>query len=165
MFKKVNKIKGFSLVESLVYIAILAVMTVVVISILSSTARSYNTFRLTRSINSSAITSLERMTREIKSADSISVGESTFGSHPGKLKINIGSATREFYIDSGSLKIKEDGSDKGALTRDNVFVDNLVFRSIDNGTSNAIRIEMTLSAEHNNSTTTKKFYSLAVLRN
>jgi hypothetical protein len=121
--------------------------------------------RLTRSINSSAISSLERMTREIKSADDISVAGSVFDTHPGKLVINIGSTTREFYIDTGVLKIKEDDVDKGAITRDGITVDSMVLKNLDNGTSKAIRIEMTLLGTHRNSTITKKFYSFAVLRN
>lgn len=162
---KIYKIKGFSLLESLVYIAILSVMTVLIINVLVTTARSYSTLKLARSINNSAITSLERMNREIKSANDVSVGESTFNTHPGKLKINIGSETREFYIDNGVLKIKEDGVDKGALTRDGISVDNLVFRNLNNGGVKAIRIEMTLSGAYRNTTNTKKFYSFAVLRN
>ncbi|MEK7589965.1 MAG: prepilin-type N-terminal cleavage/methylation domain-containing protein [Patescibacteria group bacterium] len=162
---KKHKTKGFSLLESLVYMAILSLMTVIIINILVSTAKAYNILRLARSINNSAITSLERMTREIKSADNISMADSTFGTHPGKLKINISADTKEFYIDNGTLKIKETGVDKGALTLDGVSVDNLVFRNLDNGTSKAVRIEMTLSGTHRNITNTKKFYSFVVLRN
>jgi type II secretory pathway pseudopilin PulG len=160
-----HKTKGFSLLESLVYIAILSVMTVMIINILVSTAHSYNMLRLARSINNSAITSLERMTREIKSADDISTADSTFDTNPGVLTINIGTETREFYIDAGVLKIKEDDVDTGALTRDDVSVDSLVFRSLNNGTSKGVRIEMTLLGTHRNSTTTKEFYSFVVLRN
>ncbi len=160
-----NKTNGFSLLESIVYIAILSVMTVMIINVLTSTANSYSTLRLARGLNNSAITSLERMTREIKSADDISVANSTFDTNPGRLTVNIGTTTREFYIDSSVLKIKENDVDKGALTRDGVSVDNLVFRNLNNGTSKAVRIEMTLSGIYKNATTTKTFYSFAVLRN
>ena len=51
-----NKTNGFSLLESIVYIAILSVMTVMIINVLTSTANSYSTLRLARGLNNSAIT-------------------------------------------------------------------------------------------------------------
>ena len=162
---KHSKKAGFSLIESLIYIAIIAIMTALIVNILLSTVKSYNSLKISRNINNSAITSLERIIREIKASDDIDVVNSVFDVNPGKLTVKNATTTSEFYLDGSVLKIKENGIDAGALTHNEVFVDNIVFSMADNGTSKGIKIEMTLSSSHQNLSKTKKFYSFGVLRN
>lgn len=157
--------RGFSLLEMLIYISILTITAVIVVDILLSTAKSYNSFKISRSINSTVSTSLERMTREIRAADDVLLIGSTFDTHPGRLTLQIASTTSEFYLDGNVLKIKEGGIDAGSLTSSKLSVDNLVFRLLDNGVSKAVRIEMTLLGTERNITKAKTFYSFAVLRN
>jgi type II secretory pathway component PulJ len=160
-----NKKLGFSLIESLIYIAILSVMAVVVVNALVIASKSYSNLKTSRNINNSVITSLERMTRAIKSADDIVGVESVFDTHPGKLVLQSNATTTEFYLSNGILRIKENTVDIGPLIQKESYIDNLVFRLFDNGISKAIRIEMTISIVYKNIIKTKKFYSTAVLRN
>lgn len=160
-----NKRSGFSLIESIIYLAILSTMVVVVVNVLLITAKSYGNLKTSRNINNSVITSFERMTRDIKSADDIVVVESVFDTHPGKLTIQSGATTTEFYLSNGILRVKENTVDTGPLTQQESSIDNLVFKLLDNGTSKAVRIEMTMSIIYKNITKTKKFYTTAVLRN
>ena len=156
---------GFSLIESLIYMAILSAMVVVVVNVLLITAKSYGNLKTSRNINNSIITSLERMTRDIKSADDIMVVDSVFDTHPGKLTLQSDTTTTEFYLSGGILRVKEDTVDTGPLTQQESSIDNLVFRLLDNGTSKAIIIEMTMSIVYKSVTKTKKFYTTVVLRN
>ena len=166
MLKKIkNKKSGFSLIESLIYIAILSTMAAIVVSTLLITARSYNGLKKSRNINNSAITSLERMTRDIKSANDIVITESAFDIHPGRLTVQSSATSTEFYLDNGALKVKENSIDTGSLTHTGVLVDSLIFKMFDNGISKAVRIEMDVSIEDRGVIKTKKFYSTAVLRN
>lgn len=160
-----NRKSGFSLIESLIYITILSVMAVVVVNALVITAKSYSNLKTSRNINNSVVTSLERMTRAIKSADDVVVIESVFDTHPGKLVLQSSATTTEFYLSSGTLRVKENTVDIGPLTQQELSIDNLVFRLLDNGTTKAVRIEMTMSIVYKNTTKTKKFYTTAVLRN
>ncbi|MDP6387975.1 MAG: type II secretion system protein [Candidatus Pacebacteria bacterium] len=160
-----SKKAGFSLIELLVYIAIIAAMMTLVINILLSSSKSYNDLKLSRNINNSAITSLERMTREIKASDYIDISNSVFDANPGRLTVKNATTTSEFYLDGNTLKVKENGIHAGALTHNEASVDNLVFRTADNGTSKGVKIEMTLSSSYRNLSKTKKFYSFGVLRN
>ena len=160
-----NKKAGFSLIESLIYIAIIAVMAVLVVNVLLMTTKSYNSLKISRDINNSALTTLERITREIKTASDIDIAQSTFYVHPGKLTVSTSSAITEFYLGNNILKIRENSVDMGSLIQQGSSVDNLVFRMLDNGTTKGIRIEMTISNTRGNLTKTKKFYSFAVLRN
>lgn len=160
-----SKKTGFSLIESLIYIAIITIMAVLVVNILLSSAKSYNNLRISRNINNSALTSLERMMREIKASDDIDTSNSVFDVSPGKLIIKNATTTLEFYLDGNVLRIKENGINAGALTHNEVSVDNLVFFATDNGTSKGVKIEITLSSSYQNFSKTKKFYSFGVLRN
>ena len=160
-----NKNRGFSLIESLIYIAILAIMTTLIVNMLIVTVRSYNNLKISRNINNSMIMSLERITRSIKSADNVLVLESTFDTHPGVLTLQAGATTTEFYLSGGTLRVKENTIDTGSLTQQNLSVDSLVFTLFDNGTSKGVRINMTVSIIYKDTVRTKDFYSFAVLRN
>ena len=60
--------------------------------------------------------------------------------------------------------LRQDSVDVGSLTRSDVTVTNLVFRLSDNGTSKAVKIEMTLESIVASTTKIKNFYGSAVLR-
>lgn len=166
MIKTFQKRKsGFSLIESLIYITILSIMAVLVISIILVIAKSYNNLNTTKSINNSAIVSFERITRDIKLANDVLVINSVFDTHPGKLVLQAGATTTEFYLNQGVLRVKENMTDTGPLTQQKSFIDNLVFRLFDNGVTKAVRIEMTISVAYKGATTTKSFYTTSTLRN
>ncbi len=76
--------KGYTLVEAIIYIAILAILSIVFISLLFTMTQSYTKFRLERDLASSASLGLERLARETRQAKSIDLA-STLGSHPGRL--------------------------------------------------------------------------------
>lgn len=151
--------------ELLIYITILSTMTVLVVNVLLITARSYNGLKISRNINNSAITALERMTRDIKSASDVVAVQSIFDVHPGRLTVQSSATTTEFYLSSGVLRVKENDVDIGPLTHQVSSIDSLIFKLFDNGTTKGVRIEMTMSVEYKNITKTKKFYSFVVLRN
>lgn len=140
-------------------------MVVVVVNVLLITAKSYGNLKTSRNINNSIITSFERMTRDIKSAEDIIIAESVFNTHPGKLILQSSATTTEFYLSNGILRVKEDGVDTGPLSQQESSIDSLIFKLLDNGTSKAVRIEMIMSITYKNITKTKKFYTTAVLRN
>lgn len=166
MIKTFQKRKsGFSLIESLIYITILSVTAVLVISIILVIAKSYNNLNTLKSINNSAIVSFERITRDIKTANDVLVIDSIFNTHPGKLVLQVGATTTEFYLNQGILRVKENTVDTGPLTQQKSFIDNLVFRLFDNSNTKAIGIEMTVSTVDKGATTTKSFYTTSTLRN
>jgi hypothetical protein len=126
--------------------------------------------RLARNLNISSRTAMERIIREIRLADSID-GTSTFGSHPGYLKLNTIDAnnnptTMEFFLTGSNLMIQEGASSPESLTSSNVTVSNLVFYQISPSTaSKAIKVEMTLtSILPNGQQKSEKFYDTVVLR-
>lgn len=160
-----NSKKGFTLVEMLVYVAILSVLSVVVINTSLSLARSYNSLKVSRNINSAAIISFERMTRDIRLATNVDTSTSTLNSHPGRLGLEIGTATTShYYLDGTTLRVIENGVDAGALTTGDVEITNLIFRTVTDNTLQAVKIEMTIESTLGNTTKTEKFYDFVTLR-
>ncbi|MCX6731799.1 MAG: hypothetical protein NTX55_02305 [Candidatus Parcubacteria bacterium] len=152
---------GFTLIETILYSAIIAVASIYIIGSILTLTKIFGDIRLRNSINVSARTAIERMVREIRSAESINPA-SVFDSHPGYLKLNTldGSgnpSSIEFFLDGTSLMVREGTSQPENLTNSNVSVSNLIFRQISVAVdSRAVRIEMEISSE--------KFYDTAILR-
>ena len=162
---KLKPSSGYTLIEAIIYIAILAVLAVTFISLLFTMTRAYVNFRLTRDIVSSSSLALERMIGEIRRAEAVNVSSAL----PDRLVLdttdNGGSATTMvFFLSSGVLMIKEGSGAAASTTSARVVVDNLVFRQTNTPESSAVKVEMTLSASRGEVTRTEKFYATAVLR-
>src|SRR4051812_40338797 len=100
--------RGFSLFEMIIYITIAAVMMIFVVQIVISITKGYTDIRLTRDIENSAMISLDRMTRDIRSATAIDTAQSQFGVSPGRLvlqKTEGGVTTvTDFYVSNGEVQ-------------------------------------------------------------
>lgn len=161
--------RGFSLVETIIYIGLLILIIVAVVNMLIGMSKAYGFMRLSTHIQTSSIDSLDRVVREIRNAKSVDVANSTLGTSPGVLTLNstddAGNAmTYQFYISGGVLRMKQNGIDQGPLTLPDVTVGNLVFRKMTTGVSQAVKIDMTLTAGSGSMTRTAKFYGTAILR-
>ncbi len=157
------------MVELIIYIAILVMVVGLVVQVLLLMTRSYLDFRVTRTLGHTAEVALERMSREIRSADDITDTSSTFGAHPGRLTLSttdsVGAATTvEFYILNNDLYIKE-GSQTGVIVvPPTVDVTSLIFRKITTAKSKGVKIEMTIRDARTNPAKVMKFYSTVGLR-
>lgn len=167
-----NKIKnenGFSLVEMIIYACILSVLTIVTINAIFSSVRSFAEFRVERDLNSSAISLMERLTREIRSAYAVDVTQSSFNVNPGRLTVmdkNAGGADTavEFYVENNLIKIKENGVATGSLVSSSTVVTNFIVRSMASSNSTAIKIEMGLTATRAMISKSGNYYATILLR-
>ena len=162
------KNSGYSLVEMIIYVAILSAISAIVVNMLLSLTGSYRTISALRIAEHSGIDSMERMTRDIRGATSVDTGNSTLNSSPGVLTlistINFVSTTTKFYVQNGVLKVDINGSYFGPLTLSNTLVTNLVFRLLNSGTSNAVKIDLTVQGTVGATTKTKTYHSTVILR-
>lgn len=161
--------KGFSLIEMIIYAAILSILTIVTINAAFGTVRSFAEFRVARDLNSSAASLMERMTREIRAAYGISAAQSSFGANPGRLTLltkDSGGAdtTVEFYVENSKLKIKEGGATTGALTSSSTAVTNFIVRSLSNPKSSTVKAELGLTATRGGVSKSGNFYTTILLR-
>lgn len=164
--------KGFSLVETMIYIGIFGVVSLFTVNIIFTAVKTYNNFKIVKDLKSAAEISLERMSREIRLANDIDISKSVLGASPGKIYLNTvdfdtdSSKNIEFFASNGALIMVQNGFSEEYLTSSSTEVTNLVFREIvSSTTSKAIKIEMEFKARKGGFEKSEKFYTTAILKN
>jgi prepilin-type N-terminal cleavage/methylation domain-containing protein len=176
-FKNIfNGRKGFTLVEMLVYIAVLSIISGAVITMIAGLMVTFNKARVKKDIMSDADIILRSITSEVKYGNLIYSPTSIFDSSSGQLSINTAlNATSseaftyvDFYLDNGRVYVKKEGSDDLPLNSERTKVTELKFTDLtpDSSLFNSIRIKLTLESLNApislNSPTT--FYTAASMR-
>ena len=161
--------EGFSLVEMLVYIFILALMLSVITNIVVSVIRSGRIIQSLRNVENSFMISLERVTRETRQAESVDLVSSVLNANPYQLVLKSTDAlgnprTVAFYLSSGVLMFSENGVEAGALTQTDAQVSNLVFRRFSGPTTEGIRTEITIESGTSTHYRSNNFYFSTILR-
>lgn len=157
--------KGFSLIEMLIYISLLAVVGVLIVNSMLFLAPSYNSLKVTRDINNAAVVTIERVTREIRAADSIHTANSVFNLVDGKLVLNTGLSTVSIYLSDGRVYVQEGVGSPSPLTREGIEVTSLIFEHFIGPQSENIQMSMTVEGTSRTLTKNETFYTAAVLRN
>lgn len=161
--------KGFTLVEMIVYVAILGIITVLTINSTLVMTRAFADLRVSRDLNSSATALFERITRDVRGAYDIDAAQSTFGAHPGRLMLNTkdsggANTTIEFYVTGNRVNIREGGVDQGSIMTTSTSVSSFVVRQLTSTNTKAVKVEATISATRGNITKTRNFYTTIILR-
>ena len=151
---------GFTLVEMLVYIAVLMVTAVGSIGLLLSLDNLFAKYRAEQKIFRSATTALERIVYDIRSADSVSASSYLY---PGTLSLSIDGDIFTYATSSDALHVSENGTDIGPLTETGVKVTDFAVYSYSDVTDFA-RVRITLSSSYGGITVTETFNAGAVLR-
>lgn len=165
-----NSSQGVSLVEMLFYVAILSFALLAAMQTLIVVTRSYKTLQNAERVEQEATISLEMLVREIRDANGIDDAGSVFTTHPGKLLLQSTTAsgtpkTVEFSLESGQLKLKENGATVGFLTSPQTNISNLVFRKITTARSQGVKVELTMRSGTTTALRVENFYVTAVLHN
>ncbi|KKU81900.1 MAG: hypothetical protein UY07_C0007G0054 [Parcubacteria group bacterium GW2011_GWA1_47_8] len=168
-FKRGTKnLGGFTLIEMVIYAAILGIIGVLAINSTLLMTRAFTDLRVSRDLNSSATALFERITRDVRGAYDINAA-STFGTNPGRLTLDTRDAagtttTVEFYVENGLVKIREGGVAQGAIMTSSTSVTSFIVRQLANTNTKAVKVEATISATRANITKTRNFYTTVVLR-
>lgn len=164
-----NRSKGFSLIEIVVYVSLFATLSVITMGSFFAMVKAFNELRISRDINDSSVTIMERLTRDIKSATAIDYANSTFAATPGRLTLSTRNAsgtalTVEYYVATSTLRIKENGVDVGSLMSAKTKVSGLVFYQINLGNTVGIKTELHLTSQRGSVTDIDHFYNTSILR-
>lgn len=159
---------GFTMVELLVYIVVFSFISILAVNMFLSISSAFVEIRGNHELARSGGAVLEKMTREIKWANTIDAS-STLGTAPSTLILNgtdlSGTArTTTFAVSNGDLIFSEGGTSVGSLLSGSVSVDSFLIREITTSVSSAVRIELTLSYERGSTTRTENFYTTVSLR-
>lgn len=163
--------RGFTLLEAVVYIAILSLIFVVAVHTTIVATSAFGKSRVKSALAAEGFLAMERVLHEIRLAHGIDNDASVFGANPGvlKLKTRVSASdametTRTFDISSGILRLKEASGAPLPLSG-SIEITELTFTRI--GTpDNPRAVRVTLAAESSYKTLrdTRKFYGTAVLR-
>jgi len=170
-FRVCRAARGFTLIELVVYVALLSVISLVTVNSILILNRTLVSFRLERRLTISADTAMRRIGRELRLANDI-YASSTLGVSPGVLSLNSQESEEDaapkdvmMYMNGDRLVLRRATSSIVFLTAGGVTVSSLVFRQINNGTaSKSVKVELTLSASAGSASTTKNYYTTIVLR-
>lgn len=151
-----KKTTGFTLIETIIYAAILAIILEISAISFLILSRSFLNIRLVSRINAAAETAIERMAREIRQANDFDQSAS-----PGVLKLKTVNSSGAptiitFFLDGVRLMIQEGSSTPENLTSFEIETSRLVFYQINTLKSKAIKTEIEMAG--------KKFYETIVLR-
>jgi type II secretory pathway pseudopilin PulG len=167
---KIWRGKGFSLVETLFYIALFSFLILSIASAMLLMVRSTERLRASRALQNDAVSALARIMFEIRGASGINDTQSIFGTHPGALALlstDGAGAPRavSFSVLNDSLYLFENGAPSGALTGSSTVISGIIFKKILTSRSIGVKIELTLSENGAASSNIQHFYSTALLRN
>ena len=167
--KKTNFTSGYSIVEIIIYIAVFAVLVTVVMNSFIVLTSFYNQNRTHHDLLENGNSVMERLSREVRTANNVRTGTSTFGSHPGVLDLDSTDASDvaqivKFSTTNGALNLSVNNTNMGNLLAPNIQVDSLVFRQITTTNSSAIKIELTLRDTKDEKNLVEKFYNTIILR-
>ena len=155
--------RGFTLVETIVYLFILALISVVIVTLLVNLVQAFYRFRAMERVAHSADLALERFSREVRRAISVN-------SFNGNLLVlnttdTAGDPTTITFATSTTVMTVQEGSALAATTTDaGVTVSNLVFRNVSAALPPAVRLELTLTDPIVLPGRQFKFYDTVILR-
>jgi len=127
--------RGFTLIEMVIYTALLGVIGVVLVSFLISNLQAYNKIEARQQVFNNLNASLKLITDEIKFAQSIYTPTSVFDSDAGQLSLETASNVPtgetttyvDYYLDNGRIYEKQEGTSASPLTSEQVRVTALRF--------------------------------------
>jgi hypothetical protein len=165
-FKKDNFIRGYSIVEIIVYLAIFTAISILVINSFLVILSSFNKTNMNRKLLESGSIVMERVSREIRHANSIDIVNSALGANPGILQLNMSAGGYMKFKEeiNGELYLYNNSSTGNNLLGQNVSLTNLIFRRITTTESEAVKIEMTLQYSDGKNIKSENFYNTIVLR-
>ena len=167
-FFQTKQQQGYSVIELVIYLALFALLSIAIINALIIAMKSFAEVKTMRTLASTASLTMERMSREIRGAQSIDTAGSTFDVNPGVLTLNTqdGSGAARivvFDVVSGALRLKENGVVTGTLTDAHESISSFIFRKVTTPVGTAVKIEMTIT-NTSGVVITRNFYDTVVVR-
>jgi hypothetical protein len=168
-YLKLKRNKGSSLLETVIYSALLAILTITTVAGLLTLNNSLQSIVLGRIVDDASQEVMEKIIREIRFADSVNTIESALSVNPSVLVLNStdtgGSHVKvEFSINSGTLEFKRDGVLVGPLTPVQVTIDEILFDHIITPESEAVKVSLVLQASRATVFIEKTFNTTVLLR-
>lgn len=147
--------RGFTLVEVVVYVAILGIVISATGSFLLWALRGEASTRAIGNVSSNAYSASSRILAEIREAEAVYSPTSVFSEHPGQLSLLTKNGAPpghergyvDFFLCGETVCRKREGENPEALTSSSLEVEELVFSEIvHEGEIIGVRVSLTVSA-------------------
>lgn len=162
LLRKSQKEEGYTLIEMLVYIAILGIISIVIIGVFFVISRSNSRIMSLIEINSNAYSAMDRITYEVSNAASVYLPTSNFANYnynsskatqfsivtKQSVPANETDSYTDFYLENNTLFMKQDGASPIALTSENVNVQSASFYYFINNNRESIKIDLTIRSNN-----------------
>lgn len=142
--------QGFTLIETLIYLAIIGAVVASFVSYSLSITGSRSKAYVAQETQANARAAINLITQKIRMSDGIDIGASTLDVDPGILSLTTASTTLnpmifKLDVDDGVLQLSQGGGDFISVTSNEVKIVNLVFSNPSPSDERAsIRIDMTV---------------------
>ena len=143
-------VRGFTLVETLIYIAIIGGILATFISFSLNISGAHNKTYVIQEVQANARVALDVISQKIQSANGVTTSSSVFNIDPGKLFLTMSSTTLNPTIinlsdNDGALQIKEGTGATTTITTSQIRVTNLQFTNLSASSTHAnIKINLTV---------------------
>ncbi len=149
MTHQIKSNNGFTLIETLIYIAVIGAVSISFVTFSLSVTGSRNKTYVTQEVQANSRSALNLVSRTIKMAVGINTSTSVFNSHPGTLSLKMASSSANptvISLDENNdvLQLKEGDSSPINISSDEVKVNNLVFTNFTTSGSSNIGINMAI---------------------
>lgn len=155
---------GFSLIEMLVYIALLLVITVAGVSTMLSFNEQIVQLRLHRLVTETANVALERIGRETLSSETVDLTMSILNDRIGALGLTRTSGDITFTRVGTRIDFTDEAGDTVPITDDGVAVTGFWVYRYDVGVTEFVRVALEVTATSSGRSVAETFYSGIVLR-
>lgn len=163
-----SKQKGFTLLELLLYVSGLLILGTVIIMLIVQFYSLYKEIVAAPRADRTALLIIDRITKEIRSADQINISESQFNTTSGVLDIstieNSTTTDKKFFIQNGVAFYQKNNESPEELSSDDFVVSNFNFNYVQTSVSEAIKFNLELQYQAQNATRTKSYTGFAILR-
>jgi type II secretory pathway pseudopilin PulG len=144
--------RGFTLLETIIYIAIASIVVASFTTFALSISDSRNKSYVAQEVQANTRTALELIRQNIYASDGVQIASSIFNTSPGYLVLTMPISAQDptiIRLDGGSgvIFVKAGSSAEVPITSDTVFVDNLVFTNL-SGVSTRDNIQVAISVSY-----------------
>ncbi len=163
--------KGFSLLETVIYIALMTIILASLIFLIDQASHTYSMLKSNRGIERSAINVMNKISEIASVSTKIEMADTVFEDNSGSIAMiefnNEGteSTTTKFYLESGRVVMAQNGSVLGPITLAESNVTKLMFKNMSTSTINGFKVELSIdNASSSAEYMSKAFYNSYILR-
>ena len=156
------------MLELVMYVAGLLVLGAVMIAIIVQFYGLYREIIAIPRADRTALSLMDRLTKEIRSGDELDSLNSQFGTTTGAIEFDVSDEgvdmTKRYFVQNGIVKYQEDGGTATNITPKDLYVSNFNFALVTTDVSEAVRFTLEIQFQASSGIETRAYSGFAILR-